>query len=210
MNNRSLLDTSAVVRLLGGDEEVGKLLEGSILYICPVVLGELYYGAGKSDQPELEFKNINLFKDQVNMLAYDDQTCEAYGKILKQLSSGKTLISQNTLWIAAFSLRNEMDLVSADPDFEKIEGIQQISLKDFSADKSTAPARTSMDDLVEDLLSEIETTDGKNEAITETPKAYSKPKEEAKDDKQSADSPPPSRGYDYAKLNPDLAGALDF
>lgn len=129
MNEALLLDTSAVIRFFRGDPETIRFLRSSSLWLCPIVLGELYFGAYKSQQFEYEADKIELFCKRVNMLVCDDQTSRIYGQIASQLALAGTPISPNDTWITAFALRYRVTLLSADTDFKRVSRLNCVLLK---------------------------------------------------------------------------------
>ena len=128
MSKGLLLDTSAIIRFFRGDRETLEFLRTSPLWLCPIVLGELYLGAYKSKQFEYEADKIELFCKRVNMLKCDDDIPRIYGKIASQLALAGTPISPNDTWIAAFALCNQVTLLSADIDYQRVQGLDLVLL----------------------------------------------------------------------------------
>src|SRR5262245_60481938 len=86
---------------------------GSV-YLCSVVLAELYYGAMHSGAAH-QVANLALIaklRQQFVSLPFDDQAAEEYGRIREHLAALGTLIGPNDLMIAAIALVNRMTLVT--------------------------------------------------------------------------------------------------
>ncbi len=65
--NGNLMDTNVIVRVLNGDRELVKKLSAlNGLCSCTVVLGELFYGAAKSQRTEYNKQNAKAFCSRKN------------------------------------------------------------------------------------------------------------------------------------------------
>lgn len=60
MNGRFLLDTNIVIALFAEDTSVQKgIMEAEQVFLPSIVLGELYYGAGKSLRTEENISRVD-------------------------------------------------------------------------------------------------------------------------------------------------------
>jgi tRNA(fMet)-specific endonuclease VapC len=86
---------------------------GSI-YLCSVVLAELFYGAihGGSAHQAANLALIAKVRQQFVSVPFDDRAAEEYGKLRAYLSAHGTIIGSNDLMIAAIALANQMTLVT--------------------------------------------------------------------------------------------------
>jgi tRNA(fMet)-specific endonuclease VapC len=80
-NGRYLLDTGIVASLFRGDAGVRDRIAGSEVFISSITLGELLYGAFKSQRTEEELSKIGEFAQIVRVLDCDTGTAEVYGRI---------------------------------------------------------------------------------------------------------------------------------
>lgn len=86
MNGRFLLDTNIVIALLAEESVILQHLKKSIeVFVASIVLGELYFGAQKSQKKEKNVEIINEFANECTVLFCDDSTAWYYGQIKNQL-----------------------------------------------------------------------------------------------------------------------------
>jgi tRNA(fMet)-specific endonuclease VapC len=98
---------------------------GSV-YLCSVVLAELFYGAWHSG-PAHRAANLALIaglRQQFVSLPFDDRAAEEYGKVREHLAALGTPIGPNDLMIAAISLVNQLTLVTHNTtEFSRVPGL---------------------------------------------------------------------------------------
>lgn len=98
---------------------------GSV-YLCSVVLAELFYGAMHSGAVH-QTANLALLaklRQQFVSLPFDDRAAEEYGKVRAYLAALGTPIGPNDLMIAAIALANQMTLVTHNTtEFSRIPGL---------------------------------------------------------------------------------------
>ena len=98
---------------------------GSV-YLCSVVLAELFYGAvhsGAAHQAANLVLIANL-RQQFVSLPFDDRAAEEYGKVRAHLAALGTPIGPNDLMIAAIALAERMTLVTHNTtEFSRIPGL---------------------------------------------------------------------------------------
>lgn len=126
-----LLDTNSVIDHLrrGPASNVTARLvaapPGSV-YLCSVVLAELYYGAVRSSAAR-QAANLTLvaqLRRQFVSLPFDELAAEEYGKVRAHLATVGTPIGPNDLMIAAIALVNRMTLVTHNTaEFSRVPGL---------------------------------------------------------------------------------------
>jgi tRNA(fMet)-specific endonuclease VapC len=98
---------------------------GSV-YLCAVVLAELFYGALHSGVAH-QATNLALIarlRQQFVSLPFDDRAAEEYGKIREHLAALGTPIGPNDLMIAAIALANQTTLVTHNTtEFSRVPGL---------------------------------------------------------------------------------------
>jgi tRNA(fMet)-specific endonuclease VapC len=85
-----LLDTNACIRFLQG--RAAQLLERFAAvstaekYLCAVVIGELYYGAFKSEWPAENLEKLDAFIGHFALLPFDVNAARHFGEIRAHLA----------------------------------------------------------------------------------------------------------------------------
>jgi tRNA(fMet)-specific endonuclease VapC len=122
-----LLDTSAFVRFLRGDEKVMTYLaQADSVYMSVFVLGELYAGfkaAGK-EKDNRQILNRFLLKSTVIVLEATIETADIFGLVMASLKKSGYQIPVNNVWIAAHALETGSVLVTYDDHFAAIPGLR--------------------------------------------------------------------------------------
>jgi tRNA(fMet)-specific endonuclease VapC len=122
-----LLDTNIVIGLFNGDVEISKWLADAVdVYICNVVIGELYYGAFKSTRKKENIEKLEDFIVSSSILESDISTAREYGVIKNELRQKGKPIPENDIWIAAFAKQFSLTLFTADAHFKEISSIKVI------------------------------------------------------------------------------------
>ncbi len=97
----------------------------SRLYLCDVVLSELYYGAFKSQRPIANVALIETLAGQFPSLGFDAKAAKEFGEIRVNLERKGTLIGPYDMQIAAIALANNFVLVTHNTgEFSRVEGLQ--------------------------------------------------------------------------------------
>lgn len=125
MSGRFLLDTNIIIAIFAGEESVAQeLLEAEEVFVPSIVLGELYFGAGKSARAEDNIARIDEFAADSAVLVCDAVTARRYGAIKHQLKEQGTPIPENDVRIAALTMQYRLTLVTRDRHFGAVEGLQ--------------------------------------------------------------------------------------
>lgn len=123
-----LLDTNVCVEYLRNRHpEVNRRMRAqnpSDLRLCSVVVGELVYGAWRSNDPPGNLALLSGFFSTIASLSFDDLAAHEYGRIRQELNSQGTPIGPNDLMIASIALANGLTLVTHNlAEFSRIGGL---------------------------------------------------------------------------------------
>ena len=123
------VDTSAVISLFRGQKEALEYFNQAQEIWMPVtVLGELYCGLRRCNNPEKERLRIGDLRERCLIVGVDEGTAIRYAEIYSNLEEQGTMIPLNDIWIAAFAVRHEMPLLARDGHFERINDLDLIAL----------------------------------------------------------------------------------
>ena len=121
MSGRYLLDTNIIVALFANDISVLTAAnDADEIFIPSIVVGELYYGAYKSQKKQLNVAHINSFVETNVILECDADTAHWYGKTKQFLQVKERPIPENDIWIAGLALQYYLTLVTRDKHFHEI------------------------------------------------------------------------------------------
>lgn len=129
---RLILDTNVYSDYAEGKPEVVDIIarRGQDICIPSIVLGELYYGFGKSSRKKLNEEKIeefiNLF--HVEIITADENVSRKYALIYAYLEDKGCKIPINDVWIAACCMADGGTLLTRDNHFEHVEQIEKIML----------------------------------------------------------------------------------
>ena len=121
-----MLDTSAYSAYLRGNAEVKQVLqEADVIYLNPVVLGELFAGFAHGGR---EKKNRDILREflaspRVQVAVIDEETAERYSAIISYLWSKGTPLPTNDLWIAATTMQYGLKLITTDSHYRHVPQI---------------------------------------------------------------------------------------
>jgi tRNA(fMet)-specific endonuclease VapC len=128
MSQIFLLDTNAVVARLADDVRILELLDTSNeICVSSIVLGELYFGAEKSQRVQENIARVDKFTNGRRILSCDAQTARWYGRINNELRKKGKPIPQTDMWIAATALQHGLTLVTQDQHFAAVADLATIS-----------------------------------------------------------------------------------
>lgn len=123
-----LMDTNACIAVLNGSSTplVARLQQhnpGDIL-LCAVVKAELIDGAYHSSRAADNLRLLDRFFEPFASLPFDDDCCDAYGRIRSDLAREGQSIGPNDLLIAATAVANNVILVTANSrEFGRVAGL---------------------------------------------------------------------------------------
>jgi tRNA(fMet)-specific endonuclease VapC len=121
-----LLDTSVWIGYLKGVPAlVLRVQSEPQIGISSVSLGELYYGARKSQRVEANLGRLEVLRSEVPVFEVDTTVAEVYGMVRADLERQGTPIGPNDLWIAATARAHDLVLVSRNQrEFVRIAGLR--------------------------------------------------------------------------------------
>lgn len=97
---------------------------GAELAMSVVTLGELRYGAEKSQQREKALTTISRLASTIQIAPLTETVGEHYGQIRAALARSGQIIGNNDLWIAAQARAEGWILVSNNErEFSRVEGL---------------------------------------------------------------------------------------
>ena len=119
-----ILDTNTIIDIFKGKINT-ELIEISDknFFVSIISVGELYFGAENSSNPQKHIEQINLFLQTVTVIYIDVDTSKKYAKVRAQLKKIGRPIPENDIWIAAMTIQNNLLLVSNDKHFDNIVGL---------------------------------------------------------------------------------------
>ncbi len=130
---RLLLDSSAYIAFKKRHLEVVEILQqAELIFLCPIVLGELRAGFLQGAKRDINERELRIFLEssRVRVLSVDEETSERYALIHVALKKSGTPVGSNDAWIAASAMQHGLPVLTSDRDFHKIP---QIMVHYFSA-----------------------------------------------------------------------------
>ena len=116
-------DTNIFIDLMKGDESIAQKLDSfDEVYLSPIVLAELYFGAYRSANPEKHLRKIAIAIQKGRLLTIDSTTSEFFVTIKLGLFAKGNPIPENDIWIAATAMQHQLPLYTNDRHFKEIEG----------------------------------------------------------------------------------------
>ncbi|MDY7014834.1 MAG: type II toxin-antitoxin system VapC family toxin [Cyanobacteriota bacterium] len=127
MSGRDLLDTNIIIALFAEDAAVeNKLVRASEVLIPSIVIGELCYGARKSERTQANLARIDELIADNTVLGCDTETARRYGEVKNQLRLKGRPLPENDIWIAALALQYNLILVTRAAHFQEVDNLQTV------------------------------------------------------------------------------------
>jgi tRNA(fMet)-specific endonuclease VapC len=128
MSGRYLLDTNIIIALFADDASVkANLAKVDEVFASSIVIGELCFGALKSNRPVENLARIDEFAANIAVLNCDTDTGRRYGEIKDALRLKGRPVPENDVWIASIARQNDLILVTRDAHFNEIANVRIIS-----------------------------------------------------------------------------------
>lgn len=130
MQTQYLLDTNICIYMTKHQPEIvrqhfEKHLPNRNILISVITLGELRFGAEKSQRKEKALKVIDELTSIIQVVELDEYVADHYAQIRKDLSSKGQIIGSNDLWIAAHARANNWVVVTNnEKEFLRVEGLK--------------------------------------------------------------------------------------
>ncbi len=121
-----LLDTSAYVGFkLGHADLVGYLARADVIFLSPIVIGELMFGFRGGLRFDTNMAALERFMAHpaVEPIQLTEITSDRYSRIAAGLKNQGTPIPTNDIWIAAQAMETGAELVTMDRHFESVYGL---------------------------------------------------------------------------------------
>lgn len=116
------LDTSVAIRILNGEIVASsKILKISEIFLSPIVVGELLFGAENSRRSIKNLPKYLEFIKACRTIPLDGRTAEIYSQVRLALKQKGRPIPMNDIWIAAQCIEHDWILVTDDSDFDYID-----------------------------------------------------------------------------------------
>lgn len=130
-DDKSILDTNIVSYIMKGGpmaQMYGPLVQGQLLFISFVTVGELYFGAEKGNWGESKRKKLETTLRNFIVIPYDNEVARCYGRLVAERRKSGKVISPNDAWIAACAVRHSMVLVTHNAkDFKDVTGLKVVT-----------------------------------------------------------------------------------
>ena len=125
LSGKYLLDTNVAIALFAGDLLVQeKVRNAEYIVTTPPVIGELCFGAQKSNKVSENLRKIDILVQQSIVFPCDLETAQWYGIIKERLRRKGRPIPNNDIWIAAIAMQHDLILVTRDAHFDEVESLQ--------------------------------------------------------------------------------------
>jgi tRNA(fMet)-specific endonuclease VapC len=125
MAGKFLLDTNIVVAFFAGEESLHeRFRDVGPLVLCVPVLGELFFGATKSNQMATNLQRLADLYNNITVVDCLLNTARVYGYVKHELQSAGRPIPENDLWIAAIAIEHDLILVTRDAHFSVVPNLK--------------------------------------------------------------------------------------
>jgi len=127
MSGRYLLDTNIIIALFA-DEAIVKnnLAQANEVFIPTFAIGELCYGARKSERVQANLARVDELIAGSTILGCDAETAQQYGEVKNKLRFRGRPLPENDVWIAALALQHDLILVTRDAHFQEVEILRTV------------------------------------------------------------------------------------
>lgn len=128
-----LVDTDVFSYLMNGTGYAALYrphVEGKLIAVSFVTVGELYFGAKRKNWGEARIADLKDRLRIVTIVPYDERVCLVYAEIKAACEAKGKTVADNDLWIAACAIRHSIPLVSN--NFKHFNGIPGLVLRSES------------------------------------------------------------------------------
>lgn len=121
MSGRYLLDTTILIALFADETDVKeRLAHADEVFVPCIVIGELYYGAWRSQRARENVARIDELVEEIVVLGCGIETARCYGEIKNALRAKGRPVPENDLWIAAIAVERGLTLATRDAHFGEV------------------------------------------------------------------------------------------
>ena len=128
-----ILDTNIVSYLMKGGplaEAYAPHVQGQLLAIAFITVGEMYFGAENRNWGEKKRQELETTLRNFVVIPYDHEIARCYGRLVAERKRNGRPIAPNDAWIAACAARHAVPLVTHNAkDFEGITSLKVITEK---------------------------------------------------------------------------------
>ena len=130
MQTQYLLDTNICIYIIKHQPEIvrqhfEKHLPNRNILISVITLGELRFGAEKSQHKEKALKVIDELTSMIQVVELDETVAEHYAQIRHDLSAKGKIRGSNDLWLAAHARANDWVMVTNnEKEFVRVDGLR--------------------------------------------------------------------------------------
>jgi tRNA(fMet)-specific endonuclease VapC len=127
-----LLDTNICIYIIKkSPEKVIKKLESipndegkNEIYLSSVTVSDLFYGVEKSSQLEKNFEALKGFLTPFQIINFDHESAEVFGRVRSDLERKGTVIGPYDLQIASIAIAHDLVLVTNNiKEFKRVDGL---------------------------------------------------------------------------------------
>ncbi|HAS83170.1 MAG TPA: VapC toxin family PIN domain ribonuclease [Verrucomicrobia bacterium] len=126
-----ILDTCIVSYLMRGGPEAERYarhVEGKLLAISFITVGEMYFGAEKARWGSDKRQRLETTLRNFVVIPYDHEIARCYGRLVAERQRNGSPIAPNDAWIAACTVRHAAPLITHNPkDFMGISGLSIVT-----------------------------------------------------------------------------------
>lgn len=129
-----ILDTDHCVAILRGKLDIGKWVEPTEqLFVTSVTVGELFYGASKSQHRSRNLTRVDALLTSFDILAFSDIAARRFGQLKSELEASGEKLADLDLQIASIALEVRGVLVTHNQ--RHFQRIAALKLDDWLVDR---------------------------------------------------------------------------
>jgi tRNA(fMet)-specific endonuclease VapC len=144
-----LVDTDVYSYLMNGSGYAALYrphVEGKLIAVSFITVGELYFGAYKKKWGADRLADLKDRLRSVAIVPYDEMMCKTYAEIKANVETKGKTVADNDLWIAACAIRHSIPLVSN--NFKHFDGIPGLVLRSEAQAMKEMQSQTVMETII--------------------------------------------------------------
>lgn len=131
---KRILDTNIVSYLMKGGplaETYAPHVQGKLLAIAFITVGEMYFGAENKNWGEKKRKELEMRLRNFVVIPYDHEIARCYGRLMAERKRNGQPVAPNDAWIAACAVRHAVPPITHNAkDFEDITSLEVITARE--------------------------------------------------------------------------------